>query len=72
MTKASGRAAKVTTWHRLRIVSGSSCARADNSRSTVSSGGSSSTFNRVSAAAGDRRSASRTTKTLRPGSGAVR
>ena len=62
----------VTTWHRDSTVSGSSCARADISRNTESAGGSSSTLSSVSAAAGERRSASRITKTFRPGSGAVR
>ena len=62
----------VTTWHRESTVSGSSCARADISSNTASAGGSSSTFSSVSAAAGDSRSASRITNTLRPGSGAVR
>ena len=42
----------VTTWQRDRMVSGSSWARADIRRNTASAGGSSSTFSRVSAAAG--------------------
>ena len=69
MTNDSLRAVNVTTWHRLQIVSGSSCARADSRMKTVSAGGSSSTFSSVSAAAGERRSASRIRKTFRPGSG---
>ena len=45
--------------------------RADSSRNTASAGGSSSTFSSTSAAAVRSRSASRTTMTLRPGSGGV-
>jgi hypothetical protein len=71
-TNASGSAVNAITWHRDRTVSGSSCARADSSNRIASAGGSSSTFSSVSAAWGDNRSASRITKTLRPGSGAVR
>ena len=71
-TNASESAVNVTVWHRERIVSGSSCARADINRNTASAGGSSSTFSNVSAAAGESRSASRITNILRPGSGAVR
>ena len=71
-TNDSDSAVNVTTWQRDRTVSGSSCARADINSSTESAGGSSSTLRSVSAAAGDRRSASRIKNTLRPGSGAVR
>ena len=62
----------VTTWQRDRTVSGSSWARADISSRMESAGGSSSTLSSMSAAAGESRSASRITNTLRPGSGAVR